>query len=159
MVSRSKGRPLRAFRVADGRYPLFDGGGAAQYGARWNSPGHRVIYAALTYAGALLERLAQAGTGKLPTTQRWIAIDIPASVEIEEVESSDIPGWNAQDSSGSRAYGDRWLAERRSVALVVPSVVGWPHERNLVLNQDHPDFSALIATAPEPVRWDRRLLR
>ena len=37
MASRSKA-PLRAFRVADGRFPIFDGTGAMLYGARWNSP-------------------------------------------------------------------------------------------------------------------------
>src|ERR1017187_9056977 len=49
MVSRRSG-PLRAFRIADMRHAIFDGSGAMLHGARWTSPGRRVIYAAETYA-------------------------------------------------------------------------------------------------------------
>ena len=45
---------MRAFRIADRRHPIFDGTGAKLTGGRWNSPGRPVIYAAETFAGALL---------------------------------------------------------------------------------------------------------
>jgi hypothetical protein len=45
-------RASRAFRIADMRHAISDGTGPMLYGARWNSPGRRVIYAAVTYAGA-----------------------------------------------------------------------------------------------------------
>lgn len=158
MASRHRG-PLRAFRIADGRYPLFDGGGAAEIGGRWNSPGggRRVIYGALSYAGAMLERLAQSGIGKIPPNQHWITIDIPDGVEIEEVTAEDVPDWDAHSLVASREYGDRWLSEKRSVALIIPSVIGRPHERNIAINQDHPEFEKLSASAPEPVLVDARL--
>jgi RES domain-containing protein len=35
---------LKAYRLADERYLIFDGGGAMLMGGRWNSPGRRVIY-------------------------------------------------------------------------------------------------------------------
>src|ERR1039458_10207855 len=35
--------PLRAFRIADMRHPIFDGSGAMLYGARWNSPGRATL--------------------------------------------------------------------------------------------------------------------
>jgi len=38
------------------------------HGARWNSPGRRVIYASETYAGALLEILVHA-SGSVPRNQ------------------------------------------------------------------------------------------
>ena len=153
MVSRYRG-PLRAYQVADSRYPLFDGSGAAEFGSRWNSPGRRVVYGALSYAGALLERLTQTGIGKAPRRQYWITIDVSASVEIEEITSVDVPGWDAPDLTASRAYGDLWVAERRSVALIVPSVVGRPHERNLMINQDHPEFRHVTHSDLHQVLWD-----
>lgn len=156
MGSRYRG-PLRAYRVADGRHALFDGGGAEQFGGRWNSPGRRAIYGALSYAGALLEKLAQAGIGRIPRRQHWIAIDVPESVEIEEVSAADVPGWDAPDLGASRAYGDLWLTQRRTVVLVVPSVVGRPNERNVVINPDHPLFHRLRASDQQPVVWDPRL--
>ena len=156
MASRYKPQ-LRGYRVADGRHPLFDGTGAAEHGGRWNSPAYRVIYASLSYAGAIIERLAQTGTGRIPRHHRWIAIDVPPGVAIEEVGPSDIPGWDAADVSASRAYGDRWLTEARTVALVVPAVVGWPVERNVLFSQTHPDFKRVKASRPRMVRWDKRL--
>jgi len=54
--------------------------------------------------------------------------------------------------------GDRWAAEDRSVALLVPSVV-LPVERNLWINPMHPDYPKIAALAPERFRFDRRLLR
>ena len=70
-------RPERAIRIADGRYPLVDGTGAFLQGARWNSPGRRVIYASESYAGALLETLVHSRIGKLPRHHMWIEIEIP----------------------------------------------------------------------------------
>ncbi len=48
---------MLAFRIADKRFPIFDGTGARLVGGRWNSPGKAVIYAAETFAGAVLEVL------------------------------------------------------------------------------------------------------
>jgi RES domain-containing protein len=149
--------PLIAFRIADGHYPLLDGTGAALLGGRWNSPGRRVIYGALSYAGALLERLAQSGIGTVPRDQQWIEITIPAGTTVEEVMVADLPGWDAPDRQASRAFGDRWYGQRRSLVLIVPSVVGQPHEHNLLLDQEHPEFATVRATAPRPVIWDERL--
>lgn len=68
MGSRRRG-PLRIYRIADGRKPIFDGRGAALYGGRWNFPGRYVIYAAETYAGALIEKLVHTNIGRVPHHQ------------------------------------------------------------------------------------------
>ena len=158
MVSRYRG-PLSVYRIADNRFPIFDGAGAERLGGRWNSVGHRVVYASLSYAGAVIEKLAQTGTGTIPKRQVWIEISIPAAVEIEEVSVADVPGWEDPDQQASRAYGDSWIAAQRTAVLVVPSLVGRPHERNAVINQRHADFAEITATAPQPVLWDERLFR
>lgn len=59
--------------------------------ARWNSPGRRVIYAAETYAGALLEVLVHA-SGSIPKNQACIRIDIPAGISIERVAPTCLAG-------------------------------------------------------------------
>jgi RES domain-containing protein len=154
MASRRKGS-LRAFRVADMRHPIFDGTGALLYGARWNSPGRRIIYAAETYAGALLEVLVHA-SGRLPRSHSYIEIEIPAGLSIEELTESDVPRWDAPSFEAARAAGDRWYDERRTPVLLVPSVVT-RLERNVLINQEHPDFSRIRAGRPVPVHWDARL--
>lgn len=75
MASRYKG-PLRAFRIARPKFPLFDGTGAAIGGARWNSKGQRVIYAAESYATALLEILVHSNLGHVPRGFAFIEISI-----------------------------------------------------------------------------------
>jgi RES domain-containing protein len=156
MVCRRKG-PLRAWRIADIRHPIYGGTGALLYGARWNSQGHAVIYASASYACAMLERLAHAGIGSIPKSQHWITINIPA-IDIEEITTSDIPGWDQPDNSASRAYGDRWLLEKRTAVLVVPSVVA-RGDCNVLINPAHPDFHKIAHTRAEPVVWDRRLFQ
>jgi RES domain-containing protein len=147
--------PLRAFRIADVRHPIFDGTGAMLHGARWNSPGRRVIYASETYAGALLEILVH-GSGGVPPSQGYIEIEIPAGLSIEEIAQEALPGWDSASFETARAFGDRWYDQRRTPVLMVPSVVTRV-ERNILINQEHPDFARIKAGRPLPVRWDRWL--
>jgi RES domain-containing protein len=154
MVSRHSGS-LRAFRIADMRHTIFDGTGAMLHGARWNSPGRRIIYAAETYAGALLEILVHA-SGNVPKGQGYIEIEIPAALSIEEIAPEDLPRWDSPSFEAARKFGNRWYDERRTPVAIVPSVVTLV-ERNVLINQEHPDFARIRASEPRPVRWDARL--
>lgn len=154
MVSRRKG-PLRAYRIADKRHPIFDGTGARIYGARWNSPGREVIYASASYGCAMLERLVHAGIGAVPRNQTSVLIEIP-KIYIEEVGEDDVRGWDHADFVASRGYGDLWVAEKRSAVLLVPSIVA-RGERNVLINPAHPDFRKIRCGDPELVIWDERL--
>jgi len=156
MASRSRG-PFRAFRIADSRHPLFDGTGAYLKGARWNSPGKRVIYAAQTYAGALLEALVHLNFEEVPDSYAWIEILVPESVEVEELGPGEFPGWNGDDFTTMREYGDRWHEQQRTPILLVPSVVTAGVEHNLLINPDHPAFSAIHSAETHEVVWDERL--
>jgi RES domain-containing protein len=150
---RSEG--LRAFRIADARHPIFDGTGAMLHGARWNSPGRRIIYAAETYAGALLEMLVHS-SGRVPRGLAFVEIEIPARLAIEEITAASVPNWDGPSFESAQAFGDRWYDERRSPVLMVPSVVTHV-ERNVLINQEHPDFHRIRASQAQPVRWDARL--
>lgn len=149
--------PLRAFRIADKRHPVFDGSGAFHHGARWNSPGKRIIYAAETYAGALLEILARTRVGAVPRTHVYAEIPLIADVSIEI--ASGVPEWDSPDMIASRRFGDQWFDEKRSLVLLVPSLVTSGIERNVMINQEHPDFTRIHAAGPRPVQWDARLFR
>ena len=124
-------------------------------GARWDSPGRRVIYAAETHAGALLEILVHA-SGSVPQSQGYVEIEIPAGLSIEEMTPAVLPRWNSPSFEAARSFGDRWYDEHRTPVLMVPSVATHV-ERNVLINQEHPDFHRIRASQPMPVRWDRRL--
>jgi RES domain-containing protein len=148
-----------AFRIADRRHPIYDPTGAFLFGGRWNSPGKRVIYAAQTYAGALLEVLVHANLGIVPKTHSAVEIHIPEDLPHETLAIHGLEGWASEDFTASRRFGDLWLDQRRSAILLVPSVLLQGREVNVLLNPDHPDFPRIQATAPEPVAWDPRLFR
>jgi RES domain-containing protein len=158
MASRPKPATARiAYRIADARHTIFDGSGAALIGGRWNSPGRPVIYAAASYAGAMLERLVHAGTGQIPKHQKVVLIRIPARVSVEVWPLEKLPQrWAADDNLASRAFGDQWLAQLRSAVLMVPSAVA-KYEHNVVINPLHADFKWIGTSRPEPVQWDARL--
>ena len=145
-----------AYRIGSRRHSIFDGAGAAEYGARWNSPGRSVIYAASSLSLAMLEQLAHTETGRLPRDHAYIEIAIPDSVSTGRLTSSDVAGWKTDDLATSRAYGDRWLAEHRTCVLLVPSVIV-PTEYNVLINPSHADCARVVASRPRNVNWDKRL--
>lgn len=148
---------LTGYRIADDRFPLLDGGGAFRMGGRWNSPGRYVIYAGIGFATAMLEKLVHTNIGKVPKGQQFADILIPDHIGREEIASNDLPGWRDADLGASRAFGDAWYDSRRSAVLIVPSLPAMGMERNLLINQLHPDFADIRAGRPRPLHWDARL--
>lgn len=149
----------RAWRIADGRFEVFSPVGASGVGGRWNSPGVGVIYASLSYAGAMLECLAHAGIGRMPRTHVAIEVAIAASVSVERHDESSLPvGWDHADLHAARAFGDAWVRELRTAVLLFPSVVA-RREMNVLMNPQHADFKKIVPSSPESVVWDERLFR
>lgn len=148
-----------AYRIGSSAHPLVDGtGAAASEDARWNSKGRYIIYAAEHYATALLEKAAQLNGIKIPHTLVYTRIEIPSGVSVEELRPDDLPGWESDDKAESQRFGDRWYDEKRSLILLVPSLAAPSLERNVLINQQHPEFAGVTASAAERVRCHPRLL-
>jgi RES domain-containing protein len=148
--------PFTLHRVVDPRVSPVSTEGARLYGGRWNAVGLPVLYAATSFAGALLEALVHAGGGGLPARIE-ITIDVPRGVTVERIDGDELPGWDSPDMAVSRAAGERWLRAARSAVLIVPSMVGRPHERNAVLNPAHREFERLVISEARGVKWDGRI--
>lgn len=95
-------------------------------------------------------------SGSGPPTQGYIEIEIPAGLSIEEITQDDVPHSDLPSIETARALGDRWYDERSTPVLIVPSIVTRV-ERNVLINQEHPDFLRIQVSQLKPVRWDRRL--
>lgn len=148
---------MLAWRICKTRYPPFDGTGAMLAGARWNSPGRPVVYAADSFAGALLEILVHALRPRtLPGPHHAARIELPDEL-VEVLDLAALPGWDVRGSPEARTFGDRWLEEGRSAALVVPAVASRPVGRNVLLNPEHPDAARIRVSDSFPVPWDERL--
>ncbi|HEX5438822.1 MAG TPA: RES domain-containing protein [Gemmatimonadaceae bacterium] len=148
---------LVAYRVCKVRHPPYDGAGAQRQGARWNSAGRAVIYAADSFAGAVLEVLAHAMRPRtLPGPHHAVRIEAPDTL-VEMLDPDALPGWDARDSAEARAFGDAWLADGRSAVLVVPAIPCRPVGRTVLINPTHSAAGRIIVSAPFAVPWDERL--
>ena len=158
MTAQTLDRTLVAYRIGDpdGEFPIFDATGSRFYPGRWNSPDTPLIYASEHYSTALLEKLVHAAIGKLPPNQHYIRITIPRGLTYEVVTKDTLPHWDDRSMTASREFGANWARERRSVILLVPSIVA-RMERNVLINPAHPSFDDVETSLHEPVYWDERL--
>jgi RES domain-containing protein len=95
---------------------------------------------------------------RLPSTLVYTRIELPDDITVERVEPGQIPGWDGDNRSASQVFGDRWYDERKSLALLVPSLAAPGLEWNLLINQRHPDFTRVTAAKPRPIVCHPKLL-
>ncbi len=150
-------RTLSGFRIGDptGTYPIFDATGSTIAPGRWNTTGSPLIYTSEHFSTALLEKLVH-GSGRLPPNQHFVQITFPMGLSYEIFSPAALPRWDEMPATVSKAFGERWFAEKRSAILIVPSVVARV-DRNILINPTHPEFRTIEASLHEPVYWDRRL--
>ena len=118
---------------------------------RWNSEGVVVVYTAEHAALAALEILA--GWEVYASLQGYSLYRCTFDEALLEDAIDDL---DARDRAQTRAYGDAWVREARSVALRVPSVVA-PESFNVLLNPDHPDFRQVEVEPLGPFSFEERI--
>ncbi len=144
---------MRLYRLGTRAFPVWDGGGAASVGGRWNPVGTAVIYAAGSLALAMLERLVQ--RHRLGETL-LVEASVPDDVMIEDMLAAPPANWRALGSPEAVAAGGAWAASRRTALLRVPSALV-PREPNYLVNPAHPDAARIVVGAVERLEWDSRL--
>lgn len=157
MTAQILDRVLTAFRIGDpdGAYPIFDATGSRLSPGRWNTTDSPMIYASEHYSTAMLEILVNTGR-RLPANQHFIQITIPTGISYELLNPAHLPGWDEAKPGVSRAYGEAWQTSRRSLLLLVPSIVA-RMELNVLINPEHGEFPRITHSLHQPVWWDRRL--
>lgn len=157
MTAQRLDRVLTAYRIGDpdGEYPIFDATGSVRAPGRWNTPASPMIYASEHYSTAMLEKLVH-GSGCLPPNQHFVVITIPNGVSYEMFDTAKVPDWYMESAAASKGFGEQWLQEKRSLLLIVPSVVARP-ESNFLINPEHPQFPRVTCSLHQPVWWDKRL--
>lgn len=149
---------MRLWRIASALYPVWSAEGARLKGGRWNLPGTPAIYAATSYASAVLEVLVHGNVGRVPRGFRYVAIDIPDDAPVGRAGPDAAPGWDAMPPQASCAFGDAFLRRRDAMVLLVPSMVTNGLDLNAVINPLHQDFARIVVGDEQPVQWDARLL-
>ncbi len=138
------------------------GAGARLSGGRWNDVGVAMLYAAESRALACLETVVHLNAAGLPFNRYLVEITIPADVwdTAERIDPNGIdPGWDAQPAAMvSSVFGTRWAESRRSLLMLVPSVIV-PEEHNVLINPEHPDIARLQARKIRKWLYDPRFDR
>jgi RES domain-containing protein len=107
----------------------------------------------------MLEILAHGNIGRIPATHGYVIAEVPDGVSVETQNADSLPsGWDLENSTSARAFGDLWLQESRTAILVVPSVVA-RLDANALVNPAHPDANRLTVSLPEMIVWDNRLFK
>jgi RES domain-containing protein len=137
----------------------FSGEGARRYGGRWNSPGVAMVYSSSSLALAAIELFVHLEPNQQPDDLVAIAAELPGKEPLERVELGQLPrGWWKNDYAALRAMGDKWIREKRSLAMEVPSAA-LRAEWNVLVNPLHPGAKELQIEKPEPFRFDARMFR
>ncbi len=140
-------------------YTAYSGEGARLIAGRWHETGQRIVYTSSSAALAALEVLVHTDTDLLPRTA-FVAVPatLPTRLKIVRLSVEDLPPqWNALPSPPElREIGARWLRERQTAVLAVPSVIV-PFEWNYLLNPEHPDSAKIQIGNPIEYRFDPRL--
>jgi RES domain-containing protein len=138
---------IRAWRLTHERFAdqAMTGNGGLFAPGRWHSQGQRIIYSSSSLALATLELFVnlqrKTQLAHYVKTRFTIPEYLVSQLE-EEVQTAFLKN---PDSSASRDYGDRWLREKQSCVLEVPSRV-IPEESNYLINPLHPDFAKITTT-------------
>ena len=133
------------------------GQGAAINPGRWNDQGEAVVYAAQTRSLSVLETAAHVDSSGFPVNRFLVEIRIPdelwAAREVTDAAGLD-QAWSAIPAGmASVRYGSAWLLSRRSLLLIVPSVIV-PEEPVVLINPGHPDASRLSAKVVRKFEYD-----
>lgn len=137
----------------------FSGEGARLFGGRWNSPGMRTVYTAQHASLAVLEVLVHLEASGLMAKYVLLEATFDDAL-VESLQAPHLPKkWRDYPPPLElRAMGDRWLREKRSAVLDVPSALV-PMERLFLLNPEHPDFKRIRIGHLLPFDFDARLAK
>jgi RES domain-containing protein len=147
---------VRLWRISD--FADLSGEGGLRGAARWHSLGRRIVYLVDHPASALVEVLVhlEIDVEDLPADYQLLAVDVPDDAVSDTVRIADLPVDWRRNLSVTRARGDRWLAERRTALLRVPSAVT-PFTWNWLLNPLHADVDRARIAETVRVPFDLRL--
>ncbi|MBX7121163.1 MAG: RES family NAD+ phosphorylase [Opitutaceae bacterium] len=95
----------------------------------------------------------------MPSAIACIAIPVSFDDSLVSRPNEFPADWNAiPPAASTRQFGDRWIDERRSAVLRVPSVVT-TGEFNYLINPAHPDFTRIRTGVPESFAFDKCMRR
>jgi len=129
---------------------------------RWHSPakGRRIVYLAEHPSLALLETLVnlkerpEDGADRL----QLMRIEAPDDLHDGRIGEESLPENWREDSATTRALGDDWLEQGKTVLLAVPSAPS-PESTNYLFNPLHRDAARFRVAWSRWIHYDKRFFR
>lgn len=140
-------------------HAALDGEGARLHGARWNSRGVAVVYAASHLSLAALEYLAHIDPEDAPDDLVALRLHVPDEATELVYEPAALPE-GCRDTPPPlecQMIGDHWAGSGEHLLLRVPSVLV-PEESKVLVNPAHPEASGVRVVEARPYSYDLRLL-
>jgi RES domain-containing protein len=150
---------ITAWRITKKKYAseAFSGEGAKLFGGRWNPVGYPMVYMAQNLSLAILELIVHMDDDSDMTSFVAIPVTFDKSL-VHVLPQSQLPEhwFDLPISEQSQMTGKKWLEQKQSVLLQVPSSVV-PSESNFLINPLHPQFAQLEIGSPQPICMDQRI--
>lgn len=127
--------------------------GSRLYGGRWNEKGYSAIYTSSSLALCMCETLVHCDKSIIPQNMFLAEMEIP-----DEMVPADF--FKISQNEETSIAGTKWLKEKSSVAIRVPSVIlpaEYNKDFNVILNPEHPDFAKLKINTVVECPFDLRL--
>ncbi len=138
------------------RHRDLTGAGGLHAPGRWHHRGAPVVYLAETPSGALLESCVHTSANDIPPHYTLLGVSVPASVSLEEVNAKALAEDWREQYEVTREIGSRWLREKRSCLLRIPSALV-PHTFNVMLNPQHAHASKVRIESTVQYPFDPRI--
>src|ERR1700691_3511927 len=152
---------MQVWRICRARFAgeAFSGEGARRFGGRWNSRGVPMVYASGSLALAAIELFVHLEPNLQPDDLVSIAATLPAGEPVRRLEPEELPpDWWTDDFEPLRTIGDKWIREKNSLALWVPSAA-LRGEWNVLVNPLHPAIAEIKVEEPQAFHFDARMFR
>lgn len=152
---------MKVFRLVREKFakPL-SGKGAALKGARWNSLGIEMIYAAGNRSLAMAEVAVHFTLATMPSDYMMMTIEIPDDIFCHRFKESELPkNWREfPHPLSTQKIGDLFVQEQRAAIAFIPSAIT-QGDFNVLINPHHKDFSRIKIVKMERFPFDRRILK
>ena len=150
---------MRIWRICRAPYAseAFSGEGARRFGGRWNTRGVPMVYCSSSLALAAIELFVHLEPNLQPTDLVSIAAELPVGEPAKTLKADELPAeWWTDDYEPLRERGDRWIREKTSLAMLVPSAP-LHSEWNVLVNPLHPRVRELSIEPAAPFIFDARM--
>lgn len=152
---------MEVYRLSRQKFAgTLSGKGAALKGARWNSIGVELIYAAANRSLAMAEVAVHFTLATLPPDYLMVTLFVPDDIPLKKINLSDLPpDWDLfPHSASTQIIGDSFVSDNEFCMLQVPSAVT-KGDYNFLINPNHPGFKRVRVVETEKFPFDIRIFK